>query len=595
MTDATPRPRGTRGLRPLALLAPYLARQRALVAGWIVFLLLSSAATLVLPWAVGQMVGHGFSAGAGATIDRYFLALLGVAVVLALATALRYYFVSLTGERVVAALRNDVFRRLLVLDQTFYESTRTGEVLSRLTTDTELVQTVVGSSASVAVRSAVTLVGASVLLVLTSPSLAAWAALAIPAAILPIVLFSRRVRRLSRLSQDRVADTSALAGEVLNAIHTVQACTRERALAQRYARAIADVLEVARARIAMRATLTAFVIVLVFGAITAVLWIGARAVIAGTLGPDTLTQFVLYAVIAAGSVGALTEVWGDVQRAAGALERIGELLHTEPAIADPAPDRRLPQRPARGAIRFDAVTFRYPSRPDRAALSDFTLEVRPGETVALVGPSGAGKSTVFQLLLRFYDPQAGEIRIDGLPIRRLALTDLRGAIALVPQDTVIFGSSAADNIALARDGATRADIENAAAAAEAAEFIRALPEGYDTYLGERGVRLSGGQQQRIAIARAILRDAPILLLDEATSALDAQSEAAIQAALARLKRNRTTLVIAHRLATVLEADRIVVMDAGRIVAQGRHEQLLAAGGLYAELARLQFDTTRGAA
>ncbi len=595
MTDTPQRPRSARGLKPLVLLSPYLRRHRMLVVGWLVFLLLSSGATLVLPYAVGQMVGHGFSGEDSAYIDRYFLALLGVAVVLALATSLRYYFVSLIGERVVAALRIDVFDKLLVLDQAFYESTRTGEILSRLTTDTELVQTVVGSSASVAVRSAVTLVGASVLLVLTSPSLAAWAALAIPAAIGPIVLFSRRVRRLSRDSQDRVADTSALAGEVLNAIHTVQAYTRERALSARYAQAIADVLAVARKRIAMRSMLTALVIMLVFGAITGVLWIGARAVIAGELGPDTLTQFVLYAVIASGSVGALSEVWGDVQRAAGALERIGELMETKPAIADPAPAARLARKPTRGAIRFDRVHFHYPSRPGQPALHDFTLDVQPGSTVALVGPSGAGKSTVFQLLLRFYDPQSGEIYIDDLPIRKLDLVDLRAALALVPQDTVIFGASAADNIALASTDASRAEIEKAAAAAEADEFVRQLPDGYDTYLGERGVRLSGGQQQRIAIARAILKDAPILLLDEATSALDAQSEAAIQAALARLKRNRTTLVIAHRLATVLEADRIVVMQAGRIVAQGTHHELLAAGGLYAELARLQFDTARGAA
>ena len=586
MTEQTPID-SPRRIRSLTRLLPFLRPYRGLVAGWLGFLALSSTATLALPQAVRVMIDHGFTQANAAAINASFIGLFAVAAVLAVATAARFFFVSLLGERVAADLRRRLYDHLLTLDQTFYESTRTGELVSRLAADTELVQTVVGSTLSVALRSVVTLVGGAVAMILTSPRLAGFTVLVIPAVVLPIVLFGRRVSKLSRESQDRIADASAVASEALNAMHTVQAYTREPEESRRYADAVWRALGVAKRRIAMTGSLTAMVILLVFGAITLVLWAGAKAVMAGTMAPGVLSQFVLYAVFAAGSVGALSEVWGQVLRAGGALGRIGDLLDTRAGIASPSVPQS-PEKPVRGALRLEHVEFRYPSRPDRVALHDFTLDVEPGQTVALVGPSGAGKTTVFQLLLRFHDPAHGRITLDGVDLRAFALPDLRGAFALVPQDAVLFGASAADNIGFGRTGATREEIVAAARAAEAHDFIEALKDGYDTYLGERGVRLSGGQQQRIAIARALLRDAPVLLLDEATSSLDAQSEHLVQQALERLEAGRTTLVIAHRLATVQRADRIVVMDGGRIVAQGTHAELVRAGGLYAELARLQF-------
>lgn len=590
MSDApapsAPRP-AHKTLSALALVLPYLRPYRALLLGWLGFLALSSSATLSLPLAVRHMIDRGFAHADAASINASFLALFGVAVVLALATAARFFCVSLLGERVVADLRRRLYAHLLTLDQAFYERTRVGELISRLGADTELVQSVIGSGLSVALRSMVTFLGASAALVWTSPRLAGYAALVIPLVVLPIVVSARKLQRLSKENQDRIADAAAVANETLNAMYAVQAYAREEVERLRYDSAIVRSLRTARRRIGARAGLTALVIVLVFGAITLVLWAGAKAVVGGSLDAGILSQFVLYAVLAASSVGALTEVWGEVLRAGGAMQRIGELMATEPGIRSPTAPTAL-SRPPRGAIAFEQVSFRYPTRPDQPALQDFSLDVRPGETVALVGPSGAGKSTVFHLLLRFYDPQHGSIRIDGVDLRALALPEIRGAIALVPQDTVIFGASALDNIRFGRSDASAEEVAAAARAAEADDFIAAQAQGYDTYLGERGMRLSGGQQQRIAIARAVLKAAPILLLDEATSNLDAQSEAAIQQALERLMRERTTLVIAHRLATVLSADRIVVLDGGRIVAQGTHAELLRQGGLYAELARLQF-------
>ena len=574
-------------LSALPLLWPYLVRYRGLLIGWLTFLALSSLATLTLPVAVRVMIDHGFAHANAAIIDSSFLGLLAVAGVLALATAARYFCISLLGERTVADLRRRLYAHLLELDQPFFERTRVGELISRLGADTELVQTVVTSSLSVALRSMVTALGGTAMLVATSPRLAGYAALVIPLVIAPIVLMGRRQQRLARANQDRIADAAAIANETLNATYAVQAYAREPFEVARYDEAIASAIATAKKRIGQRAVLTAVVILLIFGAITLVLWSGARSVMDGSLDVGVLGQFVFYAVIAAGSIGGLTEVWSEISRASGAMERIGELLATRPAIRSPAQPVAL-AKPLRGEIRFEQIEFRYPSRPEAPTLHDFTLTVKPGETVALVGPSGAGKSTVFHLLLRFYDPQRGTIRIDGVDLKQLALPELRGAIALVPQDTVIFGASARDNIRFGHVEASEEAVIAAARTAEAHDFIAAQPQGYDTYLGERGVRLSGGQQQRIAIARALLKDAPILLLDEATSNLDAQSEAAIQQGFEHLMRGRTTLIIAHRLATVLKADRIVVMDAGRIVAQGTHAELMKAGGLYGELARLQF-------
>ena len=587
MTDPVEPRRPARQLAALGALWPYMRRYRALAAAWLASLALSSAATLALPVAVRQMIDRGFASHDAALINGTFVALFVLALILAISTAARYFCITLLGERAIAALRDLLYSRIIRLDVAFYERTRVGELVSRLGTDTEVVQTLIGSSISIALRSVVMVIGAAALMVWSSPRLAGLTALVIPVVIVPIALYGRRLTKLSRANQDRIADTSAIANETLNSVHAVKAYAREGIESARYADAVQRALRAAQKRITARAILTGGVIMLVFSAVTLVLWAGARGVLAGTINAGLVTQFALYAVMAAGSVGALGGVWGDVLRAAGSMGRISELLAERASIADPAQPESLP-RPTQGALAFEHVEFHYPSRPDTPALHDFSLRIQPGETVALVGPSGAGKSTVFNLLLRFHDPQHGRITLDGVDLRALKLDELRGALALVPQETVIFGASAADNIRFGRADAGNEDVSNAARSAEAFDFLSDQPQGFDTQLGERGVRLSGGQRQRIAIARAILKDAPVLLLDEATSSLDAQSEAAIQAALERAGRGRTTLVIAHRLATVQRADRIVVIEQGRIVADGSHDALLREGGLYAELARLQF-------
>jgi len=571
----------------LRTLWPFVQRHRTLFIAWLVALAASSAATLSLPVAVRTMIDQGFAQGGGAAIDRAFLLLFVVAVALALATAARFFFVSLLGERVVADLRERLYAHLIALDAGFHDRNRSGELVSRLTADAELLRSVVGSSMSVALRSTVTVVGSLAMLFVTAPRLAAFALVGIPLAVLPIVIGGRRLKKMSRVSQDRVADANTLANETLGAIRTVQAHAREPYERDRFGAALKEAVATARRRIQAQSWVTAIAIVLIFGAITLVLWSGAHDVVANRMSAGTLGQFMLYAMIGGGSVGALAEVWNELQRAAGGMGRISELLVETAAVQSPANPVTLP-KPVRGELTFDRVSFHYPLRPDAPALEEFDLRVRPGETVALVGPSGAGKSTVFSMLLRFHDPQSGSVRVDGTDVRQLDLAELREAIALVPQQPTIFAASARDNIRYGRLEATDADIEHAVKAAHASDFIAALPQRLDTELGERGARLSGGQQQRIAIARALLKDAPILLLDEATSALDAQSERAVQQALETLMEGRTTLVIAHRLATVLKADRIVVMDRGRIIAEGTHEQLLAQGGLYAELAKLQF-------
>ena len=589
MTDSatdTPDPSKSKAkLGTLRALWPFVRQHAGLFAAWLCALALASAATLSFPVAFKQMIDGGFHSGGN--IDRVFLGVFIVVLVLAIASAARFYFVSLLGERVVADLRRQLYGHLVGLDAEFHDRTRSGELVSRLSADSELLRSVVGSSMSVALRSSITVIGSIVMLFVTSPKLAAYALVGIPLAVLPIVLGARRLEKASRASQDRVADANTLASETLGAVRTVQAHAREPYELKRFGDAVSVAVETARKRIRAQSLVTATVITLVFGAVVLVLWSGAHDVIGGRMTTGELGQFVFYALIGGGSVGALAEVWNELQRAAGGMGRIAELLNETPTIRAPAAPRRLPA-PVKGEIRFDNVSFHYPSRPDLPALDDFDLTVNPGETVALVGPSGAGKSTVFSMLLRFHDAQSGSVRIDGVDLRDLDPAHLREHIALVPQQPTIFAASAAENIRYGKLDATDAELHAAAEAAEADDFIRELPGGFDSQLGERGARLSGGQQQRIAIARALLKDAPILLLDEATSALDAQSERAVQHALERLMAGRTTLVIAHRLATVLKANRIVVMDRGRIVAQGTHAELLAQDGLYAELARLQF-------
>ncbi len=567
-------------------LLPFLRPYRGLVALAALALVLTAAVSLSLPVAVRRVV-DGFNSDNNMLLDKYFAAALGIAALLALGTGLRYYLVTKLGERVVADIRRALFDRVVGLSPAFFERILTGEVLSRLTTDTTLILSLIGSSVSVALRNVLILLGGLVLMLFTSAKLTGLVLLIVPAVVVPIVILGRRLRVLSRENQDWIAASSGNASEALSSVQTVQAFTHEAQTRAAFGEMTEKSFGSAQVRIGTRAAMTVIVILLTFSGIVGVLWIGANDVRTGTMTPGELIQFLIYAVMVAGAVGALSEIMGELQRAAGATERLSELLATEDLVADPVHPRALP-RPVRGEIAFQGVRFRYPARPETSALDGVDLTVRPGETVALVGPSGAGKTTILQLLLRFYDPQEGRITLDGIDLRDLDRADFRQAIALVPQDPVIFAASARENIRFGRPGASDAEVEAAARAAAADGFLRALPEGYDTYVGERGVMLSGGQKQRIAIARAILRDAPVLLLDEATSALDAESERAVQMAVERLSVGRTTLVVAHRLATVKKADRIVVFDKGRIVAVGTHDALVAEGGLYARLARLQF-------
>ena len=572
-------------------LVPFLAPYRGQTVAAILALILTAAVALVLPLAVRRVV-DGFNEDRAALLDQYFFAALLIAGLLAVGTGLRYFLVTRLGERVVADIRRALFDRVIGMSPAFFERILTGEVLSRITTDTTLILSVIGSSVSVALRNVLILLGGLVALLLTSAKLTGLVLLLVPAVVVPIIVLGRRLRALSRENQDWIAASSGNASEALLSVQAVQSFTHEGASRGTFGDVTEKSYVAARKRIGTRAVMTVIVIFLVFTGIVGVLWIGARDVRAEVMTPGELVQFLIYAVMVAGSVGALSEIWGELQRAAGATERLVELLTVDDPVQDPATPMPL-ARPVRGEIRLEGLRFRYPARPEVSALDGVDLHVRPGETVALVGPSGAGKTTILQLLLRFYDPQEGRVLLDGQDIASLARADFRRELALVPQDPVIFAATARENIRFGRPDATDAEVEAAAKAAAAHDFLTALPQGYDSYVGERGVMLSGGQKQRIAIARAILRDAPVLLLDEATSALDAESERAVQQAVEELSKDRTTLVVAHRLATVKKADRIVVFDQGRIVATGTHEALVAEGGLYARLARLQF--TDGAA
>ncbi|QQM29843.1 ATP-binding cassette domain-containing protein [Martelella lutilitoris] len=581
-------------LRPLTAILPYIAAYRGLVAGALVFLLTASLVTLALPVAVRRVIDHGFSADDAQLINNYFLVLGLMALALGVSSALRYFFVMILGERVVTDLRRDVFAHVIRLSPAFFDINQSGEIVSRLTADTVQIKSAFGASASIALRNLIMGLGALAMMIYTSPRLSVLVIVAIPLVVLPLIAAGRNVRTRSRAAQDQLADATAYSSEAIGATRTLQAFTAEAMAAERYGRGVENAFSAVRAALKARAGLTAVAISMVFCSITAILWFGAQSVLSGTMSGGTLGQFLLYSVLAAGALGQLSEVWGELSLAAGAAERLSELLMEPSAIKAPAKPVALPL-PSRGALDVDNVSFRYPTGGAKAgALNGLSLSVKAGETVAVVGPSGAGKSTLFSLLLRFYDPDQGEVRLDGVDLREADPDAVRARFALVPQDVAIFAASIHDNIALGKPDATRDEVRAAAIAAQAEGFIEGLEDGYDTMAGERGITLSGGQRQRIAIARAVLRDAPVLLLDEATSALDAESETLVQQALGGLMQGRTTLVIAHRLATVLSADRILVMDEGHIVEEGTHEELVARNGLYARLARLQFSTEESA-
>jgi ATP-binding cassette, subfamily B, bacterial len=588
-TQLTEPPAETRArLRPLLALAPYVARYRGRAILAFISLTVAAITTLVVPIAVRRMIDFGFSPEGIALINSYFSVMIAVVAVLAAASASRYYLVMTIGERIVADLRRDVFAHLISLSPAFFDSARSGELVSRLTADTTQIKSAVGASVSIALRNMMLFIGAAAMMVITSPKLSGFVLLAIPVIVIPLVAFGRWVRRLSRNAQDTLADASAYASELIGAIRTVQAYTSERMATNRFGGEVEQAYEAARNSTRARAVLTLIIIFIVFSSVVAILWVGSHDVLTGSISPGRLGQFVLYTAFAATGLGQLSEVWGEISAASGAAERLFEILRVKPQITAPPSPRALPQ-PARGDVGFDKVSFAYPTRPDVLAVDGVSFSVRSGEKVAIVGPSGAGKSTLFHLLLRFYDPASGTISLDGVPIREADPIAIRSRIALVPQDNVVFAASARENIRFGRPDASDAEVERAADLAHATEFLHRLPGDFEAQLGERGVTLSGGQRQRIAIARAILRDAPLLLLDEATSALDAESETLVQTALEELMRHRTTLVIAHRLATVLSCDRILVMDQGKIVDQGTHAELVAANGLYARLARLQFE------